>query len=43
MKYLRDSDSSDFTGLETLKFKNPPFQHILMYYSYLVFHPEEVQ
>ncbi len=27
-----DSDSSDFTGLETLKFKNPPFQHILMYY-----------
>ncbi len=25
---LRGSDSSDFTSLETLKFKNPPFQHI---------------
>ncbi len=24
---LRGSDSSDFTSLETLKFKNPPFQH----------------
>ncbi len=32
---LRGSDSSDFTSSETLKFKNPPFQHILMYHSYL--------
>ncbi len=32
---LRGSDSSDFTSLETLKLKNLPFQHILMYYSYL--------
>ncbi len=29
--YLRDSDSSDFTSMETLKFKNPLFQHISMY------------
>ncbi len=32
LRKLRGSDSSDFTNLETLKFKNPPFQHILMYY-----------
>ena len=32
---LRGRDSSDFTGLETLKFKNPPFQHILMGISIL--------
>ncbi len=29
---LRGSDNSDFTSLETLKFKNPSFQHISMYY-----------
>ncbi len=31
LKLLRGSDSSDFTSLKTLKFKNPPFQYILMY------------
>ncbi len=30
LTWLRESDSSDFTSLETSKFKNPPFQHILM-------------
>ena len=33
--FVRGSDSSDFTSLETLKFRNLPFQHILMYYPYL--------
>ncbi len=37
--YLRGSDCSDFTGLETLKSKilnlKSKFQDILMYYSYL--------
>ena len=28
---------NDFTVLETLKFENPTFQHILMYYSYLAY------
>ena len=35
---LRGSDSSDFTSLGTLKFKNHPFQHISMYCSYLALH-----
>ncbi len=33
---LRGRDSSDFTSLETLKFKNPPFQHISMYYIWIL-------
>ena len=34
---LRGSDSSDFTGLETLEFKNPPFL-IQVMYLYLFIH-----
>ncbi len=33
---LRGSDNSDLTGLETSKIRNAQFQHISMYYSYLV-------
>ncbi len=33
---LRGSANNDLTGLETSKIRNPRFQHISMYYSYLV-------